>query len=200
VKNPCQQSTMDPYSVPYADVIKSTHKNVFTLLGRRMSDIRASGGNFQGLLDKEPNQATFVAAVTALSKMFKDRHGESPALPMCTTYHSFMTTLFVIACEERLVTPLADVSFNCAAINFWDSVSIICDIFTQQNVKTWNDIPAGVTARCLENYKIAIMLYRDFLFKLRATYMELIDQVGGIMYIYPMWVPCACISFDDWVA
>ena len=177
---------MDAYSVPYADVIKSNqHKDLFIALESRLTPIRLSSCNFHGQLNEEPNKATFTAAVVALVKMFRDRHGELPVFPVGKSYLSFMTSLFLVACENKLCTPLADVPYNCAAINLWDSIFFICDSFSHASVKSWSYVPANLTARCLRLFKEAIPFYTDYLDLLRGTFMELSDRIGGVMYIYP---------------
>ena len=181
----------DPYSTPYdiTPIYMSTHKYVFTSLKVLFDRISASSGNYQNQLLVEPGHANFVAAVTALVKMFSDRHGECLKLPHNdTSFISFMTTLFVMACHGKFASPegLTSIRFNCAALNVWSSVLRICRCFSEPEVKTWNDIPEDVTSRCLYNFMSAIELYDDFRYCLRGTAMELIDQVGGIIFIPPM--------------
>ena len=177
----------DPYSTPYdiTPMYMSTHKYVFTSLKVLFDRISASSGNYQNQLLVEPGHANFVAAVTALVKMFLDRHGMCPNLPHnCTSYISFMTTLFVMACHGKCASlqGLTSIPFNCAALNVWRSVLKICECFARPEVKTWNDIPEDVTSECLYDFMDAIRFYDDFRYLLRGTAMELIDSVGGILF------------------
>ena len=177
----------DPYSTPYdiTPMYMSTHKYVFTSLKVLFDRISASSRNYQNQLLVEPGHANFVAAVTALVKMFLDRHGMCPNLPHnCTSYISFMTTLFVMACHGKRASlqGLTSIPFNCAALNVWNSVLKICEFFARPEVKTWNDIPEYFTSRCLGNFRNAVVLYDDFRYLLRGTAMELIDSVGGILF------------------
>jgi hypothetical protein len=171
-----------------ASINMSSHKDVFTSLGRLYEIISAANRDYEKLLLNEPMHAIFVAAVTALVKMFLDRHGESLKLPHNgTSYISFMTTLFVMACHGKFAFAegLTSIRFNCAALNVWSSVLRICRCFSEPEVKTWNDIPEDVTSRCLYNVMSAIELYDDFRYRLRGTAMELIDSVGGILFTSP---------------